>query len=127
MTKLLIIGIGGFIGSISRYLVSGAAQNLSKNLIFPVGTFTVNLLGCLLIGFLSQLSETRGLLTDSSRAFIIVGVLGGFTTFSAFGNETLNLLRDGETNLALINAIGSVIICLIGVWLGRAIAYGIWR
>lgn len=127
MTKLFIIGIGGFIGSVLRYLASGAAHNLTRSVSFPYGTFAVNVLGCLVIGFLSQLSETRGLFSDTSRAFVFIGILGGFTTFSAFSNETMNLLRDGETSLALINAIGQVTVCLAGVWLGRSAAYFVWR
>ncbi len=127
MIKLITIGLGGFIGSVLRYLMSGAVQSLSRSISFPWGTFAVNLIGCFSIGFLSHLSETRGLFAESSRAFVFIGLLGGFTTFSAFSNETFNLLRDGETGLALLNIGGQVILCLGLVWLGRAVAYGIWR
>jgi CrcB protein len=127
MIRLITIGIGGFIGSISRYLISGIVQNISRNVTFPYGTFAVNLIGCLIIGFISQLSETKGFLSDFSRSFIIIGFLGGFTTFSAFGNETFNLLHDGKINLAIVNSIGQVIVCLTSVWIGREIAFWIWR
>ena len=127
MTKVLIIGIGGFIGSVFRYLLSGFVQGISKSISFPYGTFAVNIVGCFLIGFFAHLSETRAVLTESSRSFVIIGLLGGFTTFSAFSNETFNLLRDGETSLAFLNIIGQVVICLGAVWCGRAVAYWIWR
>jgi CrcB protein len=125
--KILFIGMGGFFGSVARYLLSGAVQSLTRSIAFPYGTFAVNLIGCFLIGLFSQLSETKGFLTDLTRAFLVVGVLGGFTTFSAFGNESFNLLRSGETNLALINILGQVTLCLTGVWLGRILAYSLWR
>lgn len=127
MTKLFIIGAGGFVGSVLRYLVSGLAQGLSKSISFPFGTFAVNLLGCFLIGLLAHLSESEGVFSDSSRAFVFIGILGGFTTFSAFSNETFNLLRDGETSFALFNILGQVVICLSAVWFGRAVAFWVWR
>jgi len=80
-----------------------------------------------MIGFLSQLAQTRGALGSESRTFIFVGILGGFTTFSSFGNETINLIRDGETFNALANIGANVIFGLILVWLGRVIASLIWK
>lgn len=127
MTKLFIIGIGGFIGSVSRYLVSGLAQSISKSISFPYGTFVVNMIGCFFIGLLAHLSDARGLFSDSSRAFVFIGILGGFTTFSAFSNETFNLFHDGETSSAMLNIIGQVVIGLGSVWFGRAIAFWVWR
>jgi len=79
------------------------------------------------IGFLAQLAETRGVFNPESRAFVFVGILGGFTTFSSFGNDTINLLRDGETLNALANVGANVIFGLMLVWLGRTLAYWIWR
>jgi CrcB protein len=127
MSKVLLIGIGGFIGSVLRYLVSGYIQQLARNAEFPYGTVAVNLLGCLVIGFLSQLAETRGVFTAEARAFAFVGFLGGFTTFSTFGNETMNLLRDSDNTLALANLSAHVAFGLGAVWLGRTLAYLIWR
>jgi fluoride exporter len=127
MMKLIIIGIGGFIGSVSRYLLSGFVQGLSKSISFPYGTFAVNLVGCFFIGLFAHLSDSRGLFSDSSRAFVFIGLLGGFTTFSAFSNETFNLLHDGETSLAFLNILGQVVICLSSVWFGRAVAFWVWR
>lgn len=126
MIRLLLVGSGGFIGSIFRYLLSGFVQQSSKSVGFPYGTLAVNIIGCFLIGFLSQLAETRGLFTTESRAFVLVGILGGFTTFSAFGNETFNLWRDGENILALINVAGQLVLGLGAVWLGRALTHQIW-
>jgi len=127
LRTLLLIGTGGFIGSILRYLVSGSAQQLSKSIQFPVGTLTVNLIGCALVGLLAELADQRGVLPAETRAFLIVGILGGFTTFSAFGNETMNLLRDGELWLAFGNIIGHTVLGLGAVWLGYSTAYLLWK
>lgn len=124
--KILLVGGGGFIGSVLRYLASGYVQNLSGSIGFPYGTLAVNLAGCLVIGFLSYLADVRGIFTAETRAFVFVGVLGGFTTFSTFGNETMNLLRDGENTYALANVGAHVLLGLAFVWLGRTIAYLIW-
>lgn len=127
MTNILLVGIGGFIGSALRYTVSGYVQQATKSVGFPYGTLAVNLLGCFVIGFLAQFAENRGLFTSESRLFVFVGILGGFTTFSSFGNETLNLARDGQMMSALANIGGNVIIGLFAVWLGRTVSYLIWR
>ena len=84
MGKLLLAGLGGFIGSALRYAVGGYVQYRSRSIYFPYGTLAVNLIGCFVIGFLSQLSETRGVFTAEARTLIFIGILGGFTTFSAF-------------------------------------------
>lgn len=125
--SMIIVALGGALGSLFRYILAIWAQTISKSIDFPYGTLLVNLIGCFMIGFLSQLVEARGALTSESRAFILIGILGGFTTFSAFGNDTINLLRDGETLNALANVGANVIFGLILVWLGRALAYSIWR
>lgn len=127
MGKLFLAGIGGFIGSSLRYAVSGYVQVSSKSIRFPFGTLAVNLIGCLAIGFLSQLAESRGMFTAETRTLIFIGVLGGFTTFSAFGNETINLWRDGENLLAAANVTAHLLLCLGAVWVSRALAYQIWR
>lgn len=127
MGKLFLAGIGGFLGSAARYAVTGFVQAWSGSIRFPFGTLTVNFLGCLLIGFLSQLAETRGIFTAEARTLIFIGVLGGFTTFSAFGNETINLWRDSENGLAILNIASHLGLCLGAVWLSRALAFQIWR
>jgi CrcB protein len=127
MIKILLVGIGGFIGSVLRYAVSGYFQQATQSVEFPYGTLAVNLIGCLVIGILSQLAETRGVFTAESRAFIFVGILGGFTTFSAFSNETMSLLREGGNLPALLNIGAHVVFGLAAVWLGRTLTHLIWR
>ena len=121
------MGIGGFFGSITRYFVSGYAQQAANSVGFPIGTLAVNIIGCFIIGLFSQLAEDHGLFTSEARLFVFTGFLGGFTTFSSFGNETLNLIRDSQTMNAAANVTANVIIGLLAVWLGRNIAYLIWR
>jgi CrcB protein len=125
--SVVFVALGGALGSVSRYLLGSWTQTLSKSIDFPYGTLTVNLIGCFLIGVLAQLAETQGAFTQDSRAFIFIGILGGFTTFSSFGSDTINLFRDGETFNALLNVGANVIVGLMLVWLGRTIAYLIWR
>lgn len=127
MGKLILAGLGGAIGSILRYSVSGFVQDLSRSIAFPYGTLAVNLIGCFAIGFLSQLAESRGYFTVETRTLVFVGVLGGFTTFSAFGNETMNLWREGESGLATLNVAAHLVLCLGAVWISRAVAFQIWR
>jgi CrcB protein len=127
MRNTFLVGAGGFIGSILRYVVSGYVQQLAPSAGFPYGTLVVNLAGCLIIGFLAQLAEVRGVFTAETRIFIFIGILGGFTTFSTFGNETMNLLREGENWPALFNLGAHVVLGLGAVWLGRTLAYLIWR
>ena len=92
MTQILFVGIGGFVGSVTRFLLAGLVQGATAG-VFPFGTLVVNVTGCVAIGGLSELLEARPFMTGDARAFLIIGLLGGFTTFSAFGNETINLLR----------------------------------
>ena len=125
--NILFVAFGGALGSVSRYLLGTWVQSVSKSIDFPFGTLTVNLIGCFVIGFLSQLAEARGVFTSESRALVFVGILGGFTTFSSFGNDTINLLRDGETFNALANVGANVILGLLLVWLGRTVAFWIWK
>lgn len=127
MVNIALVALGGAIGSVSRYLLGTRIQSASLSLDFPFGTLMVNLIGCFLIGFLSQLVETRGLFTPEARNLVFIGMLGGFTTFSSFGNDTVNLLRAGETFHGLANVAANVIAGLALVWLGRATAYWIWR
>ena len=125
MTNILLVGMGGFIGSVLRYLIGGTIQQYARS--FPLGTLAVNVIGCFVIGLLAQLGESRGLFSDESRAFIFIGILGGFTTFSSFGNETVNLIRNDQLMNAVINIGGNVILGLLAVWLGRISANLLWR
>lgn len=94
MRQIILVGLGGFAGSILRYLVSGWVQRLVDTPFFPYGTLSVNVLGCLAIGLLGGWADNAGLFSPSARLFLLVGVLGGFTTFSTFGYETMAMLRD---------------------------------
>jgi CrcB protein len=127
MLRILLIGTGGFIGAVLRYLLSGYIQTLSKSFEFPYGTLAVNILGCFVLGFLVQLTEAHGIFSAQTRLFLFIGILGGFTTFSAFGNETFNLLRDREQWLAFVNVAAHVVLGLGAIWSGRAIVHLIWR
>ncbi|MGB5687150.1 MAG: fluoride efflux transporter CrcB [Candidatus Electrothrix sp.] len=122
LLRLSLIGAGGFTGAVLRFLVSSWVQGRSGSLAFPFGTLTVNMIGCLLIGFLSALVEMKAMFSPETRSFLLVGLLGAFTTFSTFGNETLNLIRESRMEMALLNAGGQVLIGVFLVWLGRVLA-----
>lgn len=125
--KLCIIGAGGFVGAVLRYQVSGWVQYRSGSIVFPFGTMSVNLIGCFVIGFLAYLIESRSLLSSETRGFLLIGLLGSFTTFSTFGNETLALIRGNRLELAVLNAGIQVFAGVCMVWLGRLLAGVIWR
>ena len=108
MVSYFIIGIGGFLGAVARYALSTAIQRIST-LPLPLGTLTVNLLGCFEIGCLSRVFTSRPSAAPEYRLFLVIGFFGSFTTFSTFGKETLDLLNDGKYGLAVINASVSVI------------------
>lgn len=118
MIKILMIGMGGFLGAISRYLVAGLAQKISNSPFFPYGTITVNIIGCFFIGLIAALAHEKGYFSPNVRMLIMVGFLGGFTTFSTFSNETFLLMTDGQFLAAALNVIASVVLGLFGVWLG---------
>lgn len=125
MLKLLLVGAGGFVGSVARALLSNFVQQISNSQ-FPFGTLTVNVLGCLVIGALSQLGEAREIFSPETRAFLFVGILGGFTTYSSFGNETINLARSGLLLTAFGNIAAQLVLGLFAVWLGRVLAAQFW-
>lgn len=116
MKLVLLIGAGGFIGSSLRYLISLFVQNKVLTT-FPFGTFVVNILGCFLIGAVYALSD-RGNLGAEWRLFLATGILGGFTTFSSFSNETVSMMRDAQYGSALLYVGSSVILGLLATFLG---------
>jgi CrcB protein len=131
LVALFWVAFGGALGSAARFLVSGWVADqmatplarLSANWLttfFPWGTLVVNVAGSALIGFIAAISapEGRWMVSPGARQFLMLGVLGGFTTFSSFSLQTLELLRDGEWFMAGANAVLSVSLCMIGVWLG---------
>jgi CrcB protein len=119
--KLLLIGVGGGIGSVLRYLVAGWGQSLTDSA-FPLGTLIVNVSGCLLVGFLGALLTGSVLVREEHRIAILIGVLGGYTTFSTFGRETFLLAGDREYMFALLNLLLSNGLGLTAVWLGHRAA-----
>ena len=116
--QIILVGIGGFIGAVFRFLLSGFVHRLVPLSEFPFGTLAVNVAGCLLIGLLNGLAETRQVIGPELRLFLMIGMLGGFTTFSAFGYETLELIRDAEVSRAMGNVFLQVLLGLVAVWLG---------
>lgn len=118
---VLLIAIGGALGSVGRYLVSSLVLRMTSPF-FPYGTFVVNVAGCLLFGIIVGVAQQRLPLAAGARAFLLVGVLGGFTTFSTFAFDAVALMRDGLWHLALANAVGQVILGVVALWAGMRLA-----
>lgn len=118
MRDILLVGLGGCLGSIARYKLSGLIWHISPQERFPIGTFTVNVLGCLVVGLLAGAAERFGVFGSDARLFLFIGLLGGFTTFSAFGLEATSLLRRGDLATAALYAGASVLLGITAVWLG---------
>lgn len=116
MANILIVGLGGAAGAVSRYLLGGWILHHTVAAKFPWSTFTVNAIGCLVIGLLSGFVERLEWFTPQMRLLLFTGLLGGFTTFSAFGLETVYLLRRGELVVAAAYVLASVCICVTAVW-----------
>src|SRR4030095_9965402 len=121
MYKIFLIGIAGLAGTLGRYWLSGWADRWWGGS-FPFGTLIVNLSGCLAIGFLFHATQEKYLIDPAVRSAVLVGFLGGFTTFSSFAVQSFNLLRDGEIFLACANILASNIVGFILVWVGYAIS-----
>jgi CrcB protein len=121
MSTLLAIAIGGAIGSVLRYVISTEVQRFIR-IEFPYGVLLVNVLGCFLVGLLATLFIERIEVLPLWRAAILIGFLGGFTTFSTFTNDTINMLQVGEVISALLYIMLSVILCLTGTWVGVLLA-----
>jgi len=121
-TRIGIVALGGALGAAARYVLAGAVMRVTGST-FPAGTLVVNLLGCLLVGVVAGAAIDRaGLVGPGLRLFLIIGVCGGFTTFSAFGYETLELLRTDQILRATLNVGGHVIAGLAAVWVGLVLA-----
>lgn len=119
-----MVGAGGATGAIGRYLLSSWIYSLTGRA-FPWGTLAINLLGSLLMGFLSVWLLERITVSDEMRALLMVGFLGAFTTFSTFSLETLLLLEEGAVARAGVNIAASVITCIFAAWMGTLIARAI--
>ncbi len=120
MLLVLLIGLGGFIGAILRYWVSGWIQN--GLITFPLGTLGVNFIGSFVLALVMYMSEYKGLFNEETRVFLTIGLLGSFTTMSTFGYESFKLLEQNEMVLFSANVFGSVALTLIAVYLGKLIS-----
>lgn len=118
MNQFLLVGLGGAFGAIARWKLGGWVLHLTVQQKFPYATFAVNVAGCLAIGILAGLAERHDMFGQATRLFLFTGLLGGFTTFSAFGLETLFLLRRGEPWIAALYVCASVLVGLAAVWAG---------
>ena len=127
MARLLVVCVGGFLGTGARYGLNGwVAHRFGET--FPWGTLTVNVAGSFAVGMLYFACgpDSPWIVSATTRQFLLAGVLGGFTTFSSFSIQTLNLLRDGELAAAGGNLIGSVVLGLLAAFAGDALARAIW-
>jgi len=121
--EYLWIALGSALGGVGRYWLSGViARRFGEA--FPLGTLVVNATGSFVIGFIASLTRPEGrlLMSASGRQFLMVGICGGYTTFSSFSLQTLNLAREGEWFYAGANVVASVLLCLLAVWLGHVLA-----
>lgn len=116
--QVILVGLGGFIGSALRFMVSGWTQRLAPFSDFPYGTLAVNVIGCLLIGLLGGLAEYRQMFDPGQRLLLVIGVLGGFTTFSTFSFETLLLTQDGQLLKAAANIVAQVLFGMMAALAG---------
>ena len=117
MQKTIFVGLAGLVGTLFRYWLSGfVARQYGET--FPWGTMAVNLVGCFLAGAVFYITEERFLVSPTVRAIVLIGFLGGFTTFSSYGLQTFTLLRDGEFGLATLNVAVSNVFGLLMVWTG---------
>jgi len=126
MLAYLLVAIGSALGGVGRFWISGlVADRIGQS--FPWDTIIVNITGCFIIGFFNTLTGTEGrlLVPAAARTFFMIGLCGGYTTFSAFSLQTLNLAQDGEWPQAAANVFLSVVLCLLGVWLGHILATGL--
>lgn len=125
MQQLIAVGVGGFIGAVSRFVLVRWIQAAANQSVFPYGTLAVNVVGSFILGLLFQLWSSQSASGSLFRDFVLVGVLGAFTTFSAFSLETTNLLVKGESLAGSLNVIANVALCLLGVAAARLVVVGI--
>ena len=121
LSRLLLIGIGGFLGAVLRFLIGDTVQRLAGDSAFPYGTLVANMVGCFLIGLLTGLAINRGMLSPQLRLFLITGLLGSLTTYSTFLFETSNFLRNRELLLGLADIGVHLLLGLAMVWIGDAV------
>lgn len=125
MQKILLVGIGGFIGSILRYVVSRGSSNIFGGQ-FAYGTLIVNVVGGILIGFIFELSSFTDFISPNTRLFLTTGIMGGLTTFSTFSYETITFFSSGSYFLAFINVVLNLSLSLLGVVGGKSLSHFIF-
>lgn len=118
MLKIILIGFAGFAGTLARYWLSGATSGRRQGETFPFSTLAVNVAGCFLVGLLFYLLQERQAASHTTRAVVFVGLLGGFTTFSSYGLQTLALLQEGRVAYAILNVALSNVLGVGMVWVG---------
>lgn len=118
MVRILLVGAGGFLGSVTRYLVGLALYSYIESPGFPYATLVINVIGCFAIGLFNGVAESRDIFSPEARLFTVVGLFGGFTTYSAFGYETLALARNATLASAAANIVLHIVLGLGAVWLG---------
>ncbi len=124
MLKILIIGCGGFLGAISRYLIDALVANIATTTLFPFGIFTVNFIGCILFGVVVALAEFKQIISPEIKLFLLVGFLGGLTTFSSYSYDSFFLMRHHQYFVMFLNIVVQTGFGLFGVWGGyKIIAY----
>ena len=123
MTEYLLVALGGAIGSVARHGAAAFSVNFFGKT-FPWGTMIVNVTGSFIIGLIAGLvpPDDHGTHAHHLRTFFMVGLCGGYTTFSSFSLQTLSLMQDGHLMSAMLNVLGSVVLCLVAVWLGHTLA-----
>jgi CrcB protein len=124
MKQLVLVGLGGALGAVARWKLGGVVLHHSADWRFPLGTFVVNVIGCLIAGVLAGLVTKLEWFSPDARLFLFTGLLGGFTTFSAFGVETMYLLRRGDYSVAAAYVVLSVACGILGVCIGMAAIRG---
>jgi len=122
MRQLIAVGLGGMLGAIMRYLFTGWFQTLSRCESFPAGTVGVNVLGCFILGVLGGFADNLESFTPEMRSFLMIGILGSFTTFSTFEYETLALMRDSQFMSAAVNIVIQLAFGLFAVWSGYTLS-----
>jgi CrcB protein len=123
--RVLWVALGGAFGSACRYLLDGAVYRVMPAT-FPYGTFVVNVTGCLVFGLLIGAAENRLAVGTLARSFVLIGILGGFTTFSSYAFETLQLVRGGDWWHGVVNAVGQMIVGLLAMWIGIVVTRMVW-
>src|SRR5262245_2222156 len=126
MLKIILVLLGGAIGTGCRYGLSSLVYSRIKNPTFPYANFIINVSGSFVIGLLAELFNGRVRASPTMQATLLIGVLGGYTTFSSFSYETFTLIRGCELFRATLNSVGSVLLGLIAVWLGVRLAQSLW-